>query len=62
MESLRTKGVSERDELCIQTIRFLALDAVEAPRAAIRVCRWAWPRRHIRCGRGTLGSTPPTPG
>ena len=28
-EALRVKGVSELDELCIDTIRFLAADAVQ---------------------------------
>ena len=30
-------------------------------RAAIRACRWAWPRSPSRCGTDTLRTTPPIP-
>ena len=49
------------DDLCINTIRTLSIDAVQKANSAIRECRWARRRWRTSCGRAISGTIPPTP-
>ena len=45
------------DQLAINTIRTLAIDAIEKANSAIRARQWALRQRHIRYGSASCGMT-----
>ena len=59
MSKANQKKRSAIDDLCINTIRTLSMDAVQKPIPVIRVPPWAWLRQDTPSGRACSSTTPP---